>query len=133
MISALSSTSFIIADVRIFTGTEVIQSGHVTVENGIISAVSTSPPPSSDILVISKPGYTVVSGFIDAHIHANKGQELALTQSLKFGITTVMDMHNETENVHKLKHFAAGKKDEAADFKAAGPATTTDGDGPYLW
>lgn len=127
----MAPTSFILSDVRIFTGTDTIESGHVVIRHGLISAVSAGPPPAgAGVPVVSKPGHTVVPGFIDAHIHADKGQEIALYQSLKFGVTTVMDMHNETVNVHKLKKLAADKKDEAADFKAAGVAATIDGGWP---
>lgn len=127
----MAPTGFILSDVRIFTGTDTIESGHVVIKNGLISAVSAGPPPpDAGVPVVSKPGHTVVPGFIDAHIHADKGQEIALYQSLKFGVTTVMDMHNETVNVHKLKKLAADKKDEAADFKAAGVAATIDGGWP---
>jgi cytosine/adenosine deaminase-related metal-dependent hydrolase len=127
----MGPTSFVLSDLRIFTGTELIESGHVVVKNGIISSVSAGPPPVDvSTTVFSKPGHTVVPGFIDAHIHADKGQEIALYQSLKFGITTVMDMHNETVNVHKLKKLAAENRDEAADFKAAGMAATIEGGWP---
>lgn len=121
----MAPTSFILSHVRIFTGTDTIEFGHIVVTNGLIDTVSAgSPPADVGVPVISKPGHTVVPGFIDAHMHADKGQEIALYQSLKFGVTTVMDMHNETVNVHKLKKLAAEKKDEAADFKAAGVAAT---------
>jgi N-acyl-D-aspartate/D-glutamate deacylase len=124
-------TRFILSDVRIFTGTDIIESGHVVIKKGLISAVSAGRPlADTGVPVVSKPGHTVVPGFINAHIHADKGQEIALYQSLKFGVTTVMDMHNETVNVDKLKKLAADKKDEAADFKAAGLAATIDGGWP---
>jgi imidazolonepropionase-like amidohydrolase len=127
----MALATFILSDVRIFTGTDTIESGHVVIKNGLIDAVSAGvPPDETGIPIISKPGHTVLPGFIDAHVHADKGQELALYQSLKFGITTVMDMHNETVNVHKLKKIAAEKKDEAADYKAAGVAATIDGGWP---
>jgi len=127
----MASTSFILSDVRVFTGIDTIESGHVVIKNGLIFAVTAGPPPvDTGFPIFSKPGHTVVPGFIDAHMHADKGQELALYQSLKFGVTTVMDMHNETVNVHKLKKLAAEKKDEAADFKAAGVAATIDGGWP---
>ncbi|TVY46534.1 Imidazolonepropionase [Lachnellula occidentalis] len=127
----MEPTTFILSDVRIFTGTDTIDFGHVAVKNGLISTVSAGPPSANTgVPIISKPGHTVVPGFIDAHIHADKGQELALYQSLKFGVTTVMDMHNETVNVHKLKKLAAAKRDEAADLKAAGLAATIDGGWP---
>jgi hypothetical protein len=127
----MTLATFVLSDVRIFTGTDTIDNGYVVIKKGLIDAVSAGKPPAeAKIPIISKPGHTVLPGFIDAHIHADKGQELALYQSLKFGITTVMDMHNETVNVHKLKKIAADKKDEAADYKAAGVAATIDGGWP---
>lgn len=127
----MSSPSFILADTRIFTGTDTIESGYILIEDGLISAVSAgSPPTNINLPIFSKPGHTVVPGFIDAHIHANKGDEMALYQPLKFGVTTVMDMHNETAHVHKLKKLAADKRDKAADFKAAGMAATIQGGWP---
>ncbi|VUC27892.1 unnamed protein product [Clonostachys rosea] len=126
----MTYTTFTISDVRIFTGNEVIEFGYVTVTNGIISSVSSGSLASEHTgLILSRPGHTVIPGLIDAHMHA-QGNELALSQSLQFGVTTVQDMHNETANVHKMKKIAATKKDEAADFKAAGVAATIEGGWP---
>lgn len=127
----MTQTDFILSDVRIFTGADTIETGYIIIKNGLISAVSAGLPPiEADVHMISKSGHIVVPGFIGAHIHADNGQEIALYQSLKFGVTTVMDMHNETINVHKLKKLAANKKDEATDLKAAGVAATIDGGWP---
>ena len=63
-------------------------------------------------------------------MHADKGKILALTQSLLFGVTTVMDMHNEAANVTKLKQFARENISESADIKMAGCAATIDGGWP---
>lgn len=124
--------SFIIKDVRIFTGTSEITKGYVQVTSGLISAYGEGEPNNvpEGIKVLSKPNHTLLPGFIDAHIHADKGKELALQQALRFGVTTVMDMHNEFPNVDKLKKFAAERKSEAADFKSAGLAATIDGGWP---
>jgi imidazolonepropionase-like amidohydrolase len=98
----MAPTTFTISDVRIFTGKEIIETGYVTVKDGIILDVSPGSPPSENTnLVLSRPGHTVIPGLIDAHMHA-QGNDLALTQSLQFGVTTVQDMHNETANVHKM-------------------------------
>jgi len=121
--------SFILKDVRIFTGEEDIEKGYVHVEDGKIKSFGSSVPSDSNATVVSKPGHTVLPGFIDAHIHANDGQELALYQSLRFGVTTVMDMHNEIPNVKKLKKLAASGKD-MADFKSCGIAATIDNGWP---
>lgn len=124
-------SSFVIRDVRIFTGDEEIPSGSVIVENGKITQVSDTQldPPGSSSSVISKPGCTLLPGLIDAHIHADKANPVALPQSLRFGVTTVCDMHNETWNVTKLRQQA--KEDpNAADFKTCGPSATIENGWP---
>jgi imidazolonepropionase-like amidohydrolase len=60
----------------------------------------------STILRISKPGYTLLPGLIDSHIHALNGNILAIEQSLRFGVTTACDMHNEAIHIAKLKQVS---------------------------
>jgi dihydroorotase-like cyclic amidohydrolase len=124
--------SFIIQDVRIFTGLTEIPSGYVHISSGKIAAFGAGSPSNvpNGIKVISKPGHTLLPGFIDAHIHADKGKELAIHQALRFGVTTVMDMHNEFPNVDKLKKLAATEKDLSADFKSSGLSATIEGGWP---
>jgi dihydroorotase-like cyclic amidohydrolase len=123
--------TFTITDITLFTGTATLPSAYVAVTNGLISSFGPTPSPSSaPTPVISKPGHTLLPGFIDAHMHADKGKILALTQSLLFGVTTVMDMHNEATNVAKLKGFARENVSESADVKMAGCAATIDGGWP---
>lgn len=124
--------SFIIKDVRIFTGTSEISKGYVQVTSGLISAYGDGEPIQvpEGVKVFSKLNHTLLPGFIDAHIHADKGNVLALQQALRFGVTTVMDMHNEFPNVDKLKKFATERKNEAADFKSSGISGTIDGGWP---
>ena len=116
--------SFLIQDARIFTGKDVLESGNVLVEHGIIQYVG-NDTPKTDGPVISGSGSTLIPGLIDAHIHADKGKVLALEQSLRFGVTTVCDMHNEAPNVAKLKKIAKERKD-VADFKSSCFAATID-------
>lgn len=116
--------SFIVKKVRIFTGEEVIESGNVFVEEGIIKYVG-NDTPNTDVPVVFGSGSTLIPGLIDAHIHADKGRVLALEQSLRFGVTTVLDMHNEPPNVAKLKKIAKERKD-VADFKSCCLAATID-------
>ncbi len=125
------SSKLVFTDVRVFTGTEVLERAYVIVDNGLIKSVGTgSPPEVQGATVINKAGHTLLPGFIDAHIHADKGKTVGLVQSLRLGVTTVMDMHNETENVLKLKKFAKDNVTTSADFKAAGVAATIDGGWP---
>ncbi|GAB7351944.1 hypothetical protein MBLNU459_g2480t1 [Dothideomycetes sp. NU459] len=123
--------SFLIRDVRIFTGEEEIPNGSVLISNGQIRQVTNTrlEAPSSSTQVISKPGHTLLPGFIDAHIHANGGTPVALPQSLRFGVTTVCDMHNEPRNVVKLRKQASEDPD-SADFKTCSLAATIAGGWP---
>lgn len=123
--------SILIRDVRIFTGEKEIPSGSVLLDGGKIRQVSDTQldAPNSSTTVISKPGHTLLPGFIDAHIHANNGNEVALPQSLRFGVTTVCDMHNERANVVKLRKQASESTD-AADFKCCGQSATISGGWP---
>ena len=125
------SSKLVFTDVRVFTGTEVLERAHVIFDGCLIKSVGTgSAPEFQEATVINKAGHTLLPGFIDAHIHADKGKTVGLVQSLRFGVTTVMDMHNETENVLKLKKFAKDNVTTSADFKAAGVAATVDGGWP---
>ena len=116
--------SFLIKDARIFTGEHVLERGSVLVENGIVKYVD-NDPPDTDVPIVSGSGSTLIPGLIDAHIHADKGRVLALEQSLRFGVTTVCDMHNEPPNVAKLKKVAKERTD-VADFKSSCLAATID-------
>ncbi|KAF1990036.1 hypothetical protein K402DRAFT_390355 [Aulographum hederae CBS 113979] len=125
--------SLLIKDVRIFTGEEEINNGYVLVSDskiasfGSSNSIPSSLPPNT--LTLSKPGHTLLPGFLDAHIHANGGSELALEQSLRFGVTTVMDMHNEIAHVRKLKKLAGESKD-VADFKTSALSATVENGWP---
>ena len=116
--------SLLIKEARIFTGEHVLESGSVLVEDGIVKYVGNNPP-NTDVPIVSGSGSTLIPGLIDAHIHANNGRVLALEQSLRFGVTTVCDMHNEPPNVAKLKKVAKERTD-VADFKSACLAATID-------
>ena len=115
--------SFLIKDVRIFDGENTIENGAVLVESGKISKVSSSGI-QYDGTTFSKPGHTVLPGLIDVHIHADQGNEIALPQSLRFGVTTVCDMHNEWYNILKLREQMKGG--DCADLKTTSFAATID-------
>ena len=115
--------SFLLKDVRIFDGEDTIDNGSVLVEDGKISQVSSSPI-QYDGRTYSRPGHTVLPGLIDVHIHANGGNTVALPQSLRFGVTTVCDMHNEWYNIQKLQKQIEGG--DCADLKTTSFAATID-------
>jgi imidazolonepropionase-like amidohydrolase len=126
----MAETSFLIKDVRVFTGSETIENGYVHISFGKIASLGKAlpPPPHNNIppntKTFSKPGHTLIPGLIDAHNHATNADPQALRQALRFGVTTFMDMHNEIANVEKLRRQAEQERDRAADFKTAGLCAT---------
>ena len=117
--------SFVVNDVRIFIGEDVLENGNALIEHGIIKYVGNGAP-SIVVPIVSGSGFTLVPGLIDAHICADKGRVLALEKSLGFSVTTVLlDMHSEPPNVAKLKKVAKDGKD-VADFKSSCLAATVD-------
>ncbi|XXH02015.1 hypothetical protein Hte_008380 [Hypoxylon texense] len=124
--------SLLITDVRIFDGENEISRGSVLVEDGVIKQVVKGElkAPSPSTVVISKPDHTLIPGIIDGHVHADLDEHYtALTQSLKFGVTTVCDMHQEAENIGKLRE-RANQDPDAADFKTSSQAATVSGGWP---
>lgn len=129
----MASNTFIIKDVRIFDGEIEILNGYIHVEDGKVKTVGSNLESTffaPDIKIVSKPGHTVIPGLIDAHNHCDKGNEEALYQALRFGVTTSMDLHNEIPNCQKLKKIAREEGRLAADFKCAGVAATIDNGWP---
>ena len=124
-------TTFIIKDARIFTGEEIFETGYVLVKDGLIDYVGPDTPPAigQSIPIISAPGHTLLPGLIDSHIHGNKGDPLSLEQSIRFGVTTVCDMHNEPQYVASLLKLAR-ENNKVADFKTSSLAATVENGWP---
>jgi dihydroorotase-like cyclic amidohydrolase len=127
--------SFIIKDAIIFTGDEFIENSVAVIENGHIASVQpladldTSP---NNVQIISKPGHTLIPGLIDAHVHGLEGNIHCLEQSLRFGVTTVCDMHNDKRSLAKLTELARNpeNKGKYSDFKCTGAGATIEGGWP---
>ncbi|KAI3401098.1 hypothetical protein diail_243 [Diaporthe ilicicola] len=99
------SNTFVVQDVLIFDGKHFNEQGHVVVTNGKIESLGSGVLFTlPDTPTYSKPGYTIIPGLNDAHVHAIGGDVHSIEQSLRFGVTTILDMHNEAEhNVHLRK------------------------------
>lgn len=123
--------SLLIRDVRIFTGEYEIPNGSVLVSGDKIQQVSEGQleAPNASTKILSRPGHTLLPGLIDAHVHVDGANPVALPQALRFGVTTVCDMHNEPSNVAKLRKQASDYSD-AADFKCCSMAATIKGGWP---
>ncbi|KAF2621988.1 hypothetical protein BU25DRAFT_443503 [Macroventuria anomochaeta] len=124
-------SSFILRDVRMFTGESTIDQGYVLVDNGKIKSVgptSSIPKLEASVKTYSKPNHTLLPGLIDCHIHADRADPEALPQALRFGVTTVCEMHNELPNVLKLREQT--KQPDTASYKTAGQAATIENGWP---
>lgn len=94
---------------------------------GLISSVASGTDPSeypSGATVIDGRGQTLIPGLIDAHIHSYglhlpPGADLSsvLTDPLKCGVTTVCDMHSDSDTVWDHQKRV---KDEVAQAKKQG-------------
>ena len=101
-------TSFIIKDVRLFDGDNVFENSSIFIENGIINEVGVDGE-KPEFPVVSAPGHTLLPGLIDAHCHPYREMQMA-EQMFRFGITTLMDLHNTHENAVQLKTWAKERK-----------------------
>lgn len=119
----------LISDVRIFDGVSVIsESGHVLIESDRISKVSLRESLSvpEDCILIDGTGCTLLPGLIDAHTHIYQDVEL-LETFIKYGVTTVLDLHNEPEWFKEISGLTRQRND-IADVKSCGfGATIKDG------
>lgn len=122
--------SFTIKDVRIFDGHTIIEKGYITCRGCFIHAIGEGEPTVPLGKIISKPGHTLLPGFIDAHNHSHYSYDPALRQALRFGVTTFMDMHNEYPSFTHLKKVSAEDRKGCADYKCAGVAATIEGGWP---
>ncbi|KIX06970.1 uncharacterized protein Z518_04946 [Rhinocladiella mackenziei CBS 650.93] len=120
-------TTFVIKDVRLFDGENVLDNTSVLVEDGVIKQVG-HEVEKADIPTISKPGHTLLPGLIDAHCHPYRESRLS-EQAFRFGITTLMDMHNLHENAVLQKKWAKERMD-FPDVKSCHFAATIDGGWP---
>lgn len=122
-------TTFLVRDVRIFTGEETIEEGYAHVQDGKIKSIGPmSKVPQDSLKSYSKPGHTLLPGLIDCHIHADRANPEALPQALRFGVTTVCEMQNEVENVQKLKKQTT--EPDTASYKTSGQAATVENGWP---
>lgn len=96
--------SLLFQNAIIFTGDEFIEQGDVLVEDGKIISVSDGAVNNvpADAERIACDGATLLPGLIDSHVHGLYGNTNVIEESLRFGVTTVMDMHNEPHHIAKL-------------------------------
>ena len=115
--------SFVVTNARVFDGKMLYTNTDVIVRDGRIASLGSSSI-SEDIPHINAAGETLLPGLIDAHAHTQEvGQ---LEESLRFGITTVLDMGTFPPYEIPLREAAAIRAD-VADFRSAGILATAPG------
>jgi len=118
-----ASGGFVITNVRLFDGVQVRLNMQVSVDRGIIRAVGPKLAVKGTVPTIDGSGFTLLPGFIDAHVHSRSVGDLQ--EALRFGVTTVLDMASMDLALERALREAAAKRLDVADFRSAGiPATS---------
>lgn len=115
----------LITNARIFDGDSVIsENAHVLIESGRIKQISLEEPISSPTgcSMVDASGCTLLPGLIDSHVHVYQDVDL-LETAIQYGVTTVMDMHNQPNWFEEMKAIANTRND-LADVKSACFAAT---------
>ena len=110
---AVLETNFAVVGVLLFDGTEFRPNHEVWIRDGRIHRVGQRLSLPDDLPRLDGRGHTLTPGLLDAHIHA---LGTALEDSLRFGVTTVLDQFTTTD-------FAAAKRPAREDL-----ARTTEAD-----
>lgn len=110
----------LITNARIFDGVTVLtECGHVLLDAERIVEVflggAPIPPPSA--AVVDATGCTLIPGLIDAHVHVYQDVKF-LETAIRYGVTTVLDLHNEPEWFQKMNAIARSRND-LCDVKSA--------------
>lgn len=120
--------SFLLTNVRIFDGINVVEQQDIRVSDGVIAQVAPSIKPSNDEFVILGEGMTAMPGLIDAHTHSFGS---GLKDTLRFGVTTHLDMFTAEILLAAISADRTSTvfTDEADLFSAGTMATVTGGHG----
>ena len=117
-----------IVNAKVFDGTKSRDWTSVRFADGLITKCSAAPAAEEGDEVIDAGGGTVLPGLIDAHVHLVPG---ALAQSLTFGVTTVLDMFSQPDEVARAKE-QAGSRPDVADVRSSGVGATAPGGHPSM-
>ncbi|KAF6834225.1 amidohydrolase [Colletotrichum plurivorum] len=119
--------STLIRDVKIFTGTEVIERGYVHVLGGVVAEVGEgeySGELSAGMTVVSRPGDSVMPGLIGEPPRAASAGADGVENNLRFGVTTVYDVGDGPENDGEVEKVDSDAAKIAASPKDARPLAT---------
>lgn len=113
---------------RVFDGDTVLERQTLLIDDGRISAMGEDLVHHDDLRVIDVAGKTVLPGLIDAHVHAYGD---ALRDSLRFGVTTNLDMFSAAATLGstRLDRATRAPTNKSDLFSAGTLATIAGGHG----
>jgi imidazolonepropionase-like amidohydrolase len=120
----LPTDGFVITGARVFDGEVVIEGQSVVVVETRIYEITDTPERWAHLPSIDGTGATLLPGLIDSHAHTHGPGDLA--DALRFGVTTVLDMHTQPKPDSLLRAAAASRTD-VADFRSSGILATAPG------
>jgi imidazolonepropionase-like amidohydrolase len=118
--------AFIIKDVKVFDGENLMESTSVKVENGVITEIADLIKSSNGIEIIDGKGQTLLPALSNAHVHAWAPQ--SLQEAAKAGVLNVMDMHG-VETYQMMMRKLKDSTDYARYYVAGYAATAPEGHG----
>ena len=122
--------SFLIRDVRVFDGEKFLEHRNVFVSSGKISQVTSAITNPQGAPVIDGHGRTLLSGLFDVHVHISEDVDGSLRQTLRLGVTTVLDMFNAGDRLKRIKQIEAEDPPGVSSLRTAGVGATVPGGHP---
>lgn len=119
------SPAFVIHNVHVFDGKELIRNQRVRVSDGRIQSISADGGPPPDGETIDGEGGYLLPGLIDSHVHIFGN---GLSDALEYGVTSVVDLFTRTALLEPAKTNRADiNYADGADMWSAGTLVTAPG------
>jgi len=118
-----TKADFIIKNVNLFDGNQLINSCNVAVKDGLFHAIYTDEKNITSDSIIDGTGKTIIPGLINAHVHAWFPNHLK--DAAQAGVMAVFDLHGGSVGMNYLVEI----RDTVgwADYYRAGPGATVEG------
>ncbi len=118
------SNAFVVQGASVFDGERLVGVQDVVVRDGRIHSVGSSEDVPEWVPRTDGSGGTLIPGLIDGHTHHYSVEDLR--RSLRFGVTTVIDMLTFPEDEAVLR-TAASERNDVAGFYTNGIVATAPG------
>ena len=115
---AFCQDTYLIKNVRLFDGNQVLESTDILISNGVVEKIGTIKN-DKDAVLVDGAGKTIIPGMVNCHVHA--WLPYHLENALEAGVFAVLDMHTfiHPDSLKKLK-----LSDGYARFFSTGYAAT---------